>query len=566
MSTTNTTTTDAGAGEKSGGFREDLDGDATKRSSAAEDSVCFGCELFKEGKIRITQELRRAIMITNLGGEKNPEPLLLAIEDYAVEEEGIIANHQKKLNGFRKQIAILTANGKEDSKRCKGLERGFENVKRLRETKIRWVNRVRKIDYVSLFDVLMKICGTFLNHITREWRSTLLRGYLMNDAPANIVPGEDGDKYEAVVIEALEKACAKAGFKVLSNVHLSAPSVLIEGQKTEFDVLVVEEKTKMIVAILEVKRAYYSLTSGTGNIPFQAFGPERKYELRDRGRIQMLQLDQKRGDTMFLASPVIFGVGFLCDRSFDSALKQLQSEIVAWRSFYRNEPCDADEEEASEARERTARDGTCLKSMKLFQPQPDGSISSFKGVTLKHSEGSAIPTSVRLTCKMMDDAGRTRDIHPRDMLKCAQFCDDWWTPDSLTIETRKSAVTAVAAVANSSGTADDDMNDESGKIEETRRKGASKDEIATETDDAPASDATSSVELRVRATIERALRAVKLRRQPLVVPKDLLEDCDYSLFCKTIVNHIASCKRMRKHIQSALAAQYSKEKGGENSE
>ena len=76
-----------------------------------------------------------------------------------------------------------------------------------------------------------------------------------------------GDAYEDSVFNAIRKRLKDFEYlEVLQNVHVVCDEI-VEGVKSELDVIVIDKKRRKVVTLIEVKRSFVSLPSGLNNVP-----------------------------------------------------------------------------------------------------------------------------------------------------------------------------------------------------------------------------------------------------------------------------------------------------------
>ena len=456
-----------------------------------EDKYMFLLHFLTEGGVGSLYELKKAILSSLMWSEDygNVRIIQSILESILLKLD---KNNQKTRCELEKQKE--TCQTIENEKKRNGKLRGIENRMKLLRRKMAKANALREMikdeTFKGAYSFLVDLCRPWVEHIPKHWRQWLIDGFR---AAGEGLPQEDkesGDKYEARVFKTVSRGCEGTRYKVERNLNLSVP--IAPGQKSEMDVVVVERETEKIVSVVEVKRSYVALPHGTGNLPYDLFGPDNRYKRTKRGKETYLK-SNKTGSVTFVPRPLVLGVAFFLDETLSERLvRDCWAEVISSR-------CRKHEEDPSRDVFYFYPDGAKdLAGVRLYSDDEDIQRAIEKGERL--SQEQMKHCFVKLSCTYKTADGAEVNVRPLDQLKCGPHAKNFWIPSE------------VAAVES------DEVVD-----------------IGSKVDGASSADDGDEIE----SVMNRAMRNAGFVRRPLDIPDTALDRIRWVYFCKIVVNSIA---------------------------
>ena len=187
--------------------------------------------------------------------------------DLAMKDE--IANvkdmFRERIDKMNIKIAMMKENMAKMSSKADGLRRGVENLTKIRNTLEQQKNSIASLKAEHLFRILIHQLSPLLKDVPSVWKSRFLK--YMQSKEDEVGEHMSGDAYEDSVFNAIRKRLQDFEYlEVLQNVHVVCDEI-VEGVKSELDVIVIDRKRRQVVTLIEVKRSFVSLPSGLNNVP-----------------------------------------------------------------------------------------------------------------------------------------------------------------------------------------------------------------------------------------------------------------------------------------------------------
>ena len=280
--------------------------------------------------MKLSDEFRIQLIRAMLKEEDTYEKIF----DRAMKDE--IANvadmFQERIDKMSIKIAMMKENIAKMPSKADGLRRGVENLTKIRKTLEERKMCVASLNRENLFRISIRRLSTLLKDVPTVWKSRFLK-YMQSKEDER---GEhmSGDAYEDSVFNTIRRRLQDfEHLEVLQNVHVICDEI-VEGVKSELDVIVIDRKRRQVVTLIEVKRSFVSLPSGLNNVP--KIHPTTRFvlsKLKDRVELRSTKhLDDTEQLYSFSPDMHVVGVGFLIDEeTCDSTIRtHLEASMISY--------------------------------------------------------------------------------------------------------------------------------------------------------------------------------------------------------------------------------------------
>ena len=254
--------------------------------------------------------------------------------DLAMKDEiaSVKDTFRERIDKMNNKIAMMKENMAKMPSKADGLRRGVENLTKIRNTLEQQKNSIASLKAQNLFRILIHQLSPLLKDVPSVWKSRFLK--YMQSKEDEVGEHMGGDAYEDSVFNAIRKRLKDFEYlEVLQNVHVVCDEI-VEGVKSELDVIVIDRKRRQVVTLIEVKRSFVSLPSGLNNVPkIHATTRFVLSKLKDRVELRSTKhLDDTEQLYSFSPDMHVVGVGFLIDEeTCDSTIRtHLEASLISY--------------------------------------------------------------------------------------------------------------------------------------------------------------------------------------------------------------------------------------------
>ena len=290
--------------------------------------------------MKLSDEFRHSLLKSMLIGEKFSytkkfdDSLRSEIQMVCEILKRKIDNIDNKIKALREKMLLTIETS------CDGVRRGIENLTQKKRGFERKQRKLEAQNRERLFRFLNRPLQNLLKDTPKVWRNRFLK-HLEDNKDHKAGEHVRGDAFEDLVFKSIQDRLRDVDhLEVYQNVYIVSPDEILEGDKAELDVIIIDKNTYEVVTLIEVKRSFVSLPSGLKNVP--KICRSTKFVLSElKGRVE-LRSSKRNAKAKYSFSPDLYviGVGFLidedtCDTTIQNHLEaSLVSHIISKNEIF----------------------------------------------------------------------------------------------------------------------------------------------------------------------------------------------------------------------------------------